>query len=97
MRSDRDVPNRSGSLDEGDELARALVRVADPAQPPIELLRPIVERFVAAARARGLPPEDVLRSLKDELQRYAMPHMYQDSYLALAEDVVRWGIEAYYR
>lgn len=96
MRSDRET-HRSGAFEEGGELARALAQATDPAQPAAEQLRPVVERFVAAARARGLPPEAVLKSLKDELQHYAMPHMLQDGYLALSKDVVRWGIEAYYR
>jgi hypothetical protein len=77
------------------ELGRALdVLVAGGAE---ETHRDEIARFVAAARGRRQPPEEVLVLLKDELRRHAMPHLDQESYRALSERVVHWAIDEYYR
>jgi hypothetical protein len=61
-----------------------------------EELRRAVRSFVARAKALGVPPQEVIIALKEELRCRAMPHLSQHDYAALAEHVVRWGIDEYY-
>jgi hypothetical protein len=61
-----------------------------------EELRRAVRSFVARAKALGVPPQEVIVALKEQLRCRAMPHLSQHDYSALADHVVRWGIDEYY-
>jgi len=64
-------------------------------------LRDAVREQVAHLRDQGEPPERVLVEIKRELQesqtRTGAPRGDEQALRALADQVVRWCIEAYYR
>lgn len=60
-------------------------------------LRQAVGGFVARAKRTLTPPQDVIASLKANVQREAQPHMAASEFPRLVELVVGWGIEEYYR
>lgn len=60
-------------------------------------LRQAVGSFVARAKSTLTPPQDVIASLKANVQRGAQPHMAAREFPLLVELVVGWGIEEYYR
>jgi hypothetical protein len=77
-------------------LERALDAEVAGGTPTKEELRRAVRSFVSRAKALGVPPQEVIIALKEELRCRAMPHLSQHDYTALAEHVVRWGIDEYY-
>jgi hypothetical protein len=60
-------------------------------------LRQAVATFVADAKRTMMPPQDVVASLKAQVQREAQPHMGAEEFPKLVGTVVGWGIEEYYR
>jgi hypothetical protein len=96
MPDDRRIDERPHTLLHRDELARELDAAIARGAETGESLQRAVARFVAHAKARGLPPQEVIVALKEELRCHAMPHLHQDSYAALSAHVVRWGIDEYY-
>lgn len=60
-------------------------------------LRQAVATFVADAKRAMMPPQDVVASLKAQVQREAQPHMGAEEFPKLVGTVVGWGIEEYYR
>ena len=60
-------------------------------------LRQAVATFVAEAKRTMTPPQDVVASLKAQVQREAQPHMGAEEFPKLVGTVVGWGIEDYYR
>lgn len=60
-------------------------------------LRQAVVTFVADAKRTMMPPQDVVASLKAQVQREAQPHMGAEEFPKLVGLVVGWGIEEYYR
>jgi hypothetical protein len=77
-------------------LERALDAEIAGGAPRQEELRRAVRCFVARAKALGIPPQEVIVALKELLRCRAMPHLTQHDYTALADHVVRWGIDEYY-
>jgi hypothetical protein len=53
--------------------------------------------FVANAKLTLTPPQDVIASLKAQVQRDAQPHMGAEEFRRLIEFVVGRAIEEYYR
>lgn len=97
MSNDRGVDDRPNTPPRDDELARALDATGAGGADRGAALQRAVARFVARAKARGSPPQEVIVALKEELRCHAMPHLRQDSYAALSKSVVQWGIDEYYR
>jgi hypothetical protein len=64
--------------------------------PRVEL-REAVATFVGNAKLTLTPPQDVIASLKAQVNRAAQPHMRAEEFRGLVELVVGWGIEEYYR
>ncbi len=62
-----------------------------------EALHVEVDAFVLHLRSTGDPPERMLVKLKTFLPRPSSHSPDRDDFDALIEDVVRWGIAAYYR
>jgi hypothetical protein len=60
-------------------------------------LRDAVATFVASAKLTLTPPQDVIASLKAQVNRDAQPHMGAEEFRGLVALVVGWGIEEYYR
>jgi hypothetical protein len=60
-------------------------------------LRQAIATFVANAKLTLTPPQDVIASLKAQIQRDAQPYMSAEEFRRLVELVVGWGIEEYYR
>ena len=60
-------------------------------------LRTAVATFVANAKGRMTPPQDVIASLKAHVQRDVQPHVSVDEYPRLVQLVVGWAIEDYYQ
>lgn len=84
---------RAPIIDEG--LATAIAaHLQGRTQPE---LRQAVGSFVAKAKRTMTPPQDVIASLKANVQREAQPHMPANEFPRLVELVVGWGIEEYYR
>jgi hypothetical protein len=96
MPNDHGIDDRPGASPQRDELARELDAAIESGRSESEALHGAVARFVASARARGLPPQEVIVALKEELRHHAMPRLRQDSYTSLSEHVVQWGIDEYY-
>ena len=84
---------RAQTIDEG--LSRAMV--AHLRGAPRAELRQAVATFVGDAKRTMTPPQDVIASIKAQVQREAQPHMDAEEYPRLVELVVGWGIEEYYR
>ena len=84
---------RAPLIDEA--LASAIAAHVRGAPPPD--LRHAVGGFVARAKRTLTPPQDVIASLKANVQREAQPHMAASEFPRLVELVVGWGIEEYYR
>ncbi len=84
---------RAQVIDEGLVLAIA----AHLRGAPRTELRQAVATFVADAKRAMTPPQDVIASLKAQVQREAQPHMSAQEFPCLVEVVVGWGIEEYYR
>jgi hypothetical protein len=60
-------------------------------------LRQAVANFVADAKRTMTPPQDVIASLKANVQREAQAHMGPEDFPRLVQTVVGWSIEEYYR
>jgi hypothetical protein len=84
---------RAQVIDEG--LSRAIVAHLGGAPRPE--LRQAVATFVGVAKRTMTPPQNVIASIKAQVQREAQPHMDVEEYPRLVELVVGWGIEEYYR
>jgi hypothetical protein len=84
---------RAQIIDEG--LSRAIA--AHLGGAPRVHLRQAVATFVADAKRTMTPPQDVIASVKAQVQREAQPHMAADEYPRLVELLVGWAIEEYYR
>jgi hypothetical protein len=59
-------------------------------------LRHAVTAYVMKAKQSVTPPQDVIASLKAQIQRDTQPHMRADEYPQLMQLVVGWAIEDYY-
>lgn len=71
---------------------------SDPLVGLLAQLRAIVTRYASGARARGVPPERMLASLKELAQEGMGAEQWHDPATArlLTALMVRWSISAYY-
>ena len=60
-------------------------------------LRAAVTAYVAGAKGRQAPPQEVIAFLKAELHRASAPDVEYRDFNTLTARVVRWSIEEYYR
>jgi hypothetical protein len=59
-------------------------------------LRDAVSGIAGLQRAKGVPPEQVLKLLKSLVLDADAEHLEAQEAQSLTDDIVRWGIEAYY-
>jgi hypothetical protein len=80
-----------------ERLLRALRVAAGITEGDGALLRDAVFDYVAQAKRRLLPPQEVLIELKAHARRAVGKTLEQSQYNALVASVVQWAIEEYYR
>lgn len=81
---------------EADQVVSA-ARARDATRPAADAeFRAAVERYAAAARAAGLPPQRLLIDLKQLLASGALVHVDQRLRGTIVERAVRWAIHGYY-
>ena len=80
-----------------DRAVRAMQRWQQASPPDDGELRTAICAFVAVLRARGLPPQTAIVATKRLLEAAGIFPAWVATHRALAERVVRWSIDEYYR
>jgi len=84
--------------------AGRVVRAADEVRHPTPLQVPAlrtdlqtgVSRYALALRGAGLPPETMLRQVKEAIAPALRSAGRDERVARISEDVVRWSLDAYY-